>query len=342
MRNRLPELTELEKIIETISGVARVRVLDHVVLAENSFPLYSITLGSSDPKAPSLGMFAGVHGLERIGSKVVISYLKTIAQLMTWDETIHQTLQKTRLVFMPLINPAGMYLKMRSNANGVDLMRNAPVEGEGVPSLFLAGGHRISPKLPWYRGPIGGAMESEAKAVCNLVREEIQTSNVSVALDVHSGYGTVDRIWFPYAKTIRPFPNLAEIHALKRILDDTYPNHIYQVEPQAKEYTTHGDLWDYLYDDHREKAPDRPFIPLALELGSWNWVKKNPKQIFSALGAFNPLLPHRRRRTLRRHLVLFDFLLRAVASSKSWASLSPEHREKHTGEAMGLWYGKTG
>jgi hypothetical protein len=338
MFNKLPELTELEKIIDRLPKSARVRTLGTVVSQELAFPLYSITLGSEDPQAPTLGLFAGVHGLERIGSKVVIAYLNTIVELLRWDDTLLHKLERTRLVFFPIINPAGMYLRTRSNGNGVDLMRNAPVEADAVSPLFLPAGHRISPKLPWYRGTEGAPLELEAQAVCQLVREELTTSPISLALDVHSGYGTVDRIWFPYAKTTKPFPNLPEVYALKKLLDETYPNHVYRMEPQAKEYTTHGDLWDYLYDAHLASTPERLFMPLALELGSWVWVKKNPKQMFSVLGAFNPLMPHRNKRTLRRHIILFDFLHRAVQSSRSWATLSNPNKDEFLKAAMSQWY----
>jgi hypothetical protein len=47
---------------------------------------------------------------------------------------------------VPLINPAGIYLGMRSNGNGVDLMRNSPVEGAGTTRIYS--GHPITPHLP--------------------------------------------------------------------------------------------------------------------------------------------------------------------------------------------------
>jgi Zinc carboxypeptidase len=340
MSSKLVELSELESIIESLPKTARVKTLGQVQVHENVFPLYGISLGSTDPVAPTLGFFGGVHGLERIGSKVVLAFLKTISELMRWDETLHLKLEKTRLVFFPVVNPVGMFRHTRSNGNGIDLMRNAPVEADSVNPLFLAAGHRISPKLPWYRGKEGEAMELEAQAICRLVREEISTARISLALDVHSGYGAIDRIWFPYAKTQKPFPNLPEVFALKKLLDETYPNHVYRIEPQAKQYTTHGDLWDYLYDEHRKVPTENLFLPLALEMGSWVWVKKNPRQMFSLLGAFNPLLPHRRKRTLRRHIILFDFLHRAVLSSRLWATLPPDEKHRFEKEALGLWYGE--
>jgi hypothetical protein len=59
-------------------------------------------------------------------------------------------------------------------------------------------------------------------------------------------------------------------------------------------------------------------LPLTLEMGSWMWVRKNPLQGLSSLGRFNPLKPHRHRRTLRRHMPLLEFLLHAAASHRAW------------------------
>jgi len=335
----LPELAELEKVLKGLPASARVETLTHVEYKDQRFPIHAISFGSTVPNVPTIGYFAGVHGLERIGTRVAISYLKTLSHLIRWDPSMAYFLSQVRMVFVPLINPVGMYLQSRSNGNGVDLMRNAPVEADKVSRFFLVAGHRISARLPWYRGPLGAPMEVEAKAVCDFVRREIYPSSVSIALDIHSGYGTKDRIWFPFARTTKPFPNLAEVYALKDLLDITYPNHVYEVEPQSLQYTTHGDLWDYLYDEHQKLEGNRLFLPLALELGSWMWVKKNPRQLFSLLGAFNPLLPHRYKRALRRHLTLFDFLLRSVCAG-GWARLEPEKKQQLEQDALNLWYGK--
>jgi hypothetical protein len=118
---------------------------------------------------------------------------------------------------------------------------------------------------------------------------------------------------------------------------------VYRFEPQAISYTVRGDLWDHLYDRHRSLGapgadPSRLFLPLTLEMGSWIWVKKNPRQVFSALGGFNPVKPHRLRRTLRRHLTLFDFLFRAAASASSWLPDGEEERARLEDEAFELWY----
>lgn len=181
-------------------------------------------------------------------------------------------------------------------------------------------------------------MEAEADALCQFIEREVFEARAAVSLDVHSGFGFQDRIWFPYARTRRPFPHLAQTYGLKRLLDRTLPHHVYRMEPQARNYTVQGDLWDHLHDRYRARRPDGVFVPLTLEMGSWIWVKKNPRQLLSVLGSFNPIKPHRLRRTLRRHLLLFDFLHRATAGAEGWAFGDTSWREQMEAEAFELWY----
>jgi len=252
---------------------------------------------------------------------------------------LHRQLESVRLVFMPIVNPVGMWQGTRANPNGVDLMRNAPLDAsERVP--FLIGGHRISAGLPWYRGPLNGPMEAESEAVCRVVIDELLARDFSIALDCHSGFGINDRIWFPYAHTVQPIAHLPEIHALKEIFDQTNINHRYIFEPQSRQYLAHGDLWDYLYR-RAGPAPARSFLPLTLEMGSWLWVKKNPRQLFSRQGIFNPLIEHRLQRVLRRHIAWFDFLTRAACSHAHWMPTGKE-REVHGERALARWYRKSG
>ncbi len=335
--SRLPELIDLERTLESVGKHGRVKILGNVHHRELSFPLYAISFGTGRSRGTHVRSLRWSPRSGRIGSRRSLS-LHTVNQLLNWDKTFHSLLKKTRLVFMPIVNPGGMYLRRRSNPNGVDLMRNAPVRADRISPWVLYAGHRISRHLPWYRGPAGAPMEIEAQAVCDFVQAEILQSKVAITLDVHSGYGTVDRVWFPYAKSKKPFPQTAEVFALKNLLDQTYPNHIYCVEPQSREYMTHGDLWDYLYDEHR-KNHDGIFIPLSLELGSWLWVKKNLRQVFNPLGAFNPLIPHRLQRTLRRHLIFFEFLHRVVLAPEAWAHLEKDVKENYRHRALELWYG---
>ena len=330
------ELTQLENLIAQLGERAQTEVVSQINYKNHSFPIYNIVLGSKRNDVPVLAFFGGVHGLEKIGSEVILSYLQTIIQLLDWDEEFNRRLEKSRLVFMPIVNPVGVYRGTRSNGNGVDLMRNAPIEGTGNTKLYS--GHRLSPKLPWYRGN-SAEMEIEAQALCQVVQQHVFNSPLSIALDLHSGFGLHDRLWFPYASCKTPFPGIAEAHALKQSLDLCYPNHFYKIEPMSQEYVINGDLWDYLYDSFMQSNPQqRIFMPLTLEMGSWLWLRKSPLHLFQRHGLFHPLLPHRQQRILRRHFTLFDFLYRSLLHPSKWAQLNSGQRQEHRQQAMANWY----
>jgi hypothetical protein len=334
---KLPELQELEELIDKLKGFAKTEILTSIQYNDLSFPLYSVTLGEGDEKSPCVLVVGGVHGLERIGSKVALSFLSTCTELLKWDQTFQNSLQNSRIIFVPILNPVGMYMGFRSNGNNVDLMRNSPVFSEEK-TQFLYGGHRISPKLPFYRGSLTEGMELENVKLWELVQSKVFPSQLTIAIDIHSGFGAKDRIWFPYAKTKSPFPHLAEVYALKKIFDQCFPNHVYQLEPQSVQYTTHGDVWDYFYDEYNKQTNNGLFLPLTLEMGSWMWIKKNPLQLLNANGIFNPILPHRSKRIMRRHHVFIDFLHRAVMSPESWLNLGSEEKLINRNDALKLWF----
>jgi hypothetical protein len=333
---KFPELEQLERIIERFGDKARTQVIERIHYKVHEFPIHCITLGSTRPDVPVLAFFGGVHGLEKIGSEVILSYMETISQLLDWDEEFLSRLEKSRLVFMPLVNPVGVYQGTRSNGNGVDLMRNSPVEGEGTTRIYS--GQRITPRLPWYRGDVLN-MEKEALALCRVVDQQLFASPLSIALDLHSGFGIKDRLWFPYASCKTPFAFIAETLALKELFDRCYKHHIYKIEPMCLEYVISGDLWDYLFDDFMQRfSSDRLFLPLTLEMGSWLWLRKNPTHLFSRHGWFHPLLPHRQQRVFRRHFMLFDFLHRSILYPEKWARLNYQQKVSYKKKAKAFWY----
>lgn len=334
----LPEIDELAGLLARAGAEVSRRRLCQVHTGGRLFDVDAVLLGNADPALPALGLFAGVHGLERIGTAVALAFLRSVLHRLAWDATLHQLLAGLHVVVVPLVNPGGMWRGTRANPQGVDLMRNAPVDcDEGVP--FLVGGQRIGPGLPWYRGPAGEPMQIEAQAVCDLVEAELTHRAFSIALDCHSGFGSTDRLWFPHAHTARPIEHLAELQAMSALLDDGLLHHRYTVEPQSRQYRAHGDLWDHLYlRAVARPGPPRVFLPLTLEMGSWLWIKKNPRQFFSRLGIFNPLIGHRQQRVLRRHLGLIDFLMRAAYSHRQWLP-GGEARHLHRSRALQRWYG---
>lgn len=333
---RLPELDELARLVEDGAPHLSLHTLGEVQAGAQRFALQVVSLGNPDPALPAVGFFGGVHGLERIGAEVVLAFLRSLVMRLAWDATLHHLLASVRLVFMPVVNPGGVWLRSRCNPQGVDLMRNAPVDAlHRVP--FLIGGQRWSPALPWYRGAAGAPMQVESAALCRLVEDELLPRRFSMAVDCHSGFGLHDRIWFPFAHTALPIEHLPEMHALCEIFDRSLLHHRYVFEPQSRQYLAHGDLWDHLYRRAVAREPGRVFLPLTLEMGSWMWVKKNPRQMFSRHGIFNPLIEHRRQRVLRRHIGWLDFIARAAAGHHRWLPSGAE-RVQHQELALARWY----
>ena len=338
LQRYLPEQLQLQHLLDFGAAHLRSRTVDHVVMGDMALPITVIELGSTAKNAPVIALFGGVHGVERIGSQVLLSWLHSLIHRLQWDDQLQHRLHSVRLLFMPMVNPGGIWQRSRSNLDGIDLMRNAPIEAVGK-TPFLLSGHRISAKLPWYRGRRGDPMAREAQAVVNVMSEQLTKSPFVMSVDCHSGFGKRDRLWCCYAREHLPIPHIAEVFRIKQLFEDTFPHrHPYLIEPQSVNYTTHGDLWDYLYINHLELQRPGIFLPFTLEMGSWLWVRKNPRQMFDLFGYFNPVINHRHQRVLRQHLPLFDFLTAVTSNYRNWLPASEHQRQGLTQAAINHWF----
>ncbi len=311
-------LSLLEASSPEVKSLVSSKIITSIHHKNEKFPITSFSIGSKDKTKPTLGLFGGIHGLERVGSQVLLGFLRSFITQLNWDENLRNSLQDFRIVSIPIINPVGMKYLKRSNGNGVDLMRNSPIEASAGHAYKLYRGHRYSSKLPWYRGD-SKKMEEESLTLINFVKEEMLPSKISMSLDFHSGFGLRDRLWFPYAKSNERFHFFDVVERAVDLYEKTHPHHIYKIEQQSDSYTTHGDLWDYLFFESRKDYPDHLFIPWTLEMGSWSWLKKNPLQIFSIDGLFNPKIEHRYLRTMRRHYILIHFITRLMQNPQAWS-----------------------
>lgn len=190
-------------------------------LPPHSLPVWALTFGNPDRSLPAVGFFGGVHGIERIGASVVIAFAHHLLARAEWDRGLLGLLERVRLVLMPIVNPGGLMQRSRCNPDGIDLMRNAPIDAEGR-AHWLVGGQRAWPSLPWFRGTHG--LAAEAAAACQVVEREFAGRPLAIAVDCHSGYGMRDRIWFPHACTRSPTRVLPELHALTELFERCHPH----------------------------------------------------------------------------------------------------------------------
>src|SRR5690349_663561 len=106
----LPELGDLYEVLDLFGDKADTRVIARVSHGGIEFPIHGVVVGARRADAPTLALIGGVHGLERIGTRVVLAGMHTFAQFLTWDRILANALQTVRLVFVPLVNPIGMWM----------------------------------------------------------------------------------------------------------------------------------------------------------------------------------------------------------------------------------------
>lgn len=276
------------------------------------FPIHSLEIGTEAAiKKNPVGIIAGVHGLETIGVRVLLDFLEYILSPNSLGYLPEIDKGKIGIVSMPIVNPGGVALKMRANPAGVDLMRNSGVDAEKPMAFF--GGHKISPKLPYYRG---NTMEPEARVLYRFLQKYFFESKKPLmnVLDIHSGFGTIDHVWWPFAYTKEKCKDEPLFLELANYLKETCHNVSFRYGPQSESYTTNGDLWDRFYIHFNEarkngkESKKSIFLPWTLEIGTWSDLKKDPLRALKKRGIFNPAKENKTERITGYRKFLTDFV----------------------------------
>ncbi|EMJ90645.1 M14 family zinc carboxypeptidase [Leptospira alstonii] len=286
------------------------------------FPIHALKIGTEKGlKEHPVGIVAGVHGLETIGILILLDFLEYILHPESTGYIPELKKSKLGIIVLPILNPGGVALKQRSNPAGVDLMRNSG--REAVKPLPFFGGQKISGRLPYFRGK---GLEPESRALFRLVQESFfEVKDVIIpVVDLHSGFGTVDNVWWPYAYTKAPCPDTSLYQKIEEHLKHHCGHIHFQYGPQSETYTTHGDLWDRLYDQYRDYHDKRfshwtsKLLPLTLEVGTWSDIQEDPSKLFRKRGIFNPASFNKIETVTRYRSFLRDFVRLGLTKPKDW------------------------
>src|SRR5437588_10895814 len=71
-RRHLQQLEELHRVVNAAGARIDVRSVCEVTDGELRFPVYALCLGNPSLAVPAVGFFGGVHGLERVGTQVLL------------------------------------------------------------------------------------------------------------------------------------------------------------------------------------------------------------------------------------------------------------------------------
>ena len=80
----LPELAQLQQLIDTAPPQLQVELLASIPHMAERLPLYGLQLGNRSASVPAVVLVGGIHGLERIGTQVVLAYLQTLLNRLPW------------------------------------------------------------------------------------------------------------------------------------------------------------------------------------------------------------------------------------------------------------------
>ena len=284
------------------------------------FPIYALEIGTASAlKKNPVGLVAGVHGLEVIAIQVLLDFLEYVVDPESPGFMKELQKGKVGLVALPILNPGGLVLRRRSNPAGVDLMRNSGTDAEKA--VFFFGGHKFSRLLPYYRGR---TLQPESRVLFRFIENYFSRvkNRVLPVLDIHSGFGAIDRVWWPYAGKTEPCPDDMLFRRVAEHLKHARGHDQYDFTPQNESYMMHGDLWDRIYDEfhspHVRPHAKTRLLPMTLEIGTWSGIKENPRRLLNKKKIFNPT-PEKKKQAKSAHReFLRDFLLLAGTAPKSW------------------------
>lgn len=116
-------MSSIPREIEHILNLSQMNVgidlieLTQVQHKEDSLPLYALNIGAKDPTLPCLVLTGSIHGVERIGSQIILAFIKSLMRRIKWDKQLEFLLSRIQLIAIPVVNPWGVSLKTRANHN---------------------------------------------------------------------------------------------------------------------------------------------------------------------------------------------------------------------------------
>src|SRR5690606_19939965 len=96
LRTYLPELVQLERTLTEAPAQFAAQVETRIHTRELNLPLYRIEIGQPAKDRPVFLLVGGVHGLERIGTQVILSWLQALSSRLRWDRHLENLLEQVQ------------------------------------------------------------------------------------------------------------------------------------------------------------------------------------------------------------------------------------------------------
>jgi hypothetical protein len=125
----LPETIkkDLFSLVKNAPSLTAIRIIGYSS-GDPSYPIYALKMTDNpldEENEPELQVSGGIHGNEQLSCMVVIKLIEYMIDRYKHDDpVITDIINNTELHFFPVLNPHGLSLDKRHNANSVDLNRN--------------------------------------------------------------------------------------------------------------------------------------------------------------------------------------------------------------------------
>lgn len=257
------------------------------------------------------------HGLERFTTQLHCAFLE---QLREKDIQHSFTLR-----WVPIVNMSGFLYGWRSNHHGVDLLRDYDHQAPNPHWVSIGSGHRISPKLPYYRWE-PGRVEFENRVLDAFLTYIHKQSALTFVLDLHTWIEASELNEFKSGLR-RPNTLQAEdphreyYHILNQALtaaqNKEQPTLKHKRQFAGSPYGSHGDSADHrhMLFNTQENQWAHPMLLSTLEIPMprrklphrWHTLSKRADAIF------NPP-PKIKEQMLQAHLQLMHVLVETVVN----------------------------
>lgn len=114
--DRYIPLASIEPLMKNFSDLIKVKVIGS---SGQNRPIYSFKIGNGEKK---ILMWSQMHGNESTTTKAIFDLMNCLSNDKLF---VNELLSKCTLIILPMLNPDGAEVYTRTNANGVDLNRDA-------------------------------------------------------------------------------------------------------------------------------------------------------------------------------------------------------------------------
>ena len=127
---------ELNAYAESFPDICRLETLGQSVQQRELWAVLITDNPDDEEDEPEFKYVSTIHGNEPLGTEMCLYFIDMLLTNYGMDQRITDLIDNTAIWIVPLMNPDGLELSRRANANGYDLNRNFPLLTDNNGNIF--------------------------------------------------------------------------------------------------------------------------------------------------------------------------------------------------------------